>query len=83
MRRWRPTTWVWLIFNVLMAAWFLLGTGGFCDEYVGLELEACERGEYGYDLGAWLVLSLWLWGNALLAIIWVIGRRRHLQDHDD
>jgi len=28
--RWRPTTWILVGFNVLMVAWFLLGTGEFC-----------------------------------------------------
>jgi hypothetical protein len=74
--RWRVSTWILLLFAAGMAWLFFSNVGGFCDEYSGLELEACRSGEYGYDLGLFLILSLWLWGTVALLIVWLVTRRR-------
>ena len=74
--RWRGVTWFLLVFNIGMFLWVVFGTGGFCDEYVGADLEACLDGEYGYDAGRAFVVILWFWGTMLAGLWWIIGAMR-------
>lgn len=82
--RWRIMTWVILAFNVLMLAWLVFGVGGAvsgadcASEPTKALREACEAGTgIGATIGAALIIALWVAGDVILGVIWLVtGRRR-------
>ena len=76
---WRKFTWVILIFNVLMLVWILTGVGSVadnCEGEIGSALEACEAGTaIGAGLGAAFVIFLWVAGDVILGVIWLVTRK--------
>ena len=84
---WRKTTWLILIFNVLMLAWLVAGVGGaasssncsaITDE---LERSGCEAGTaIGTGIGAGLVIFLWVAGEIILGILWLVTNRKKTRE---
>ena len=76
---WRKLTWVILVFNALMLIWLVAGVGGVadnCEGEVGSALEACEAGTaVGAGLGAAFIIFLWVAGNVILGVIWLVTRK--------
>ena len=81
---WRPLTWVVLLFNVLMVVWLVAGMADVadnCEGEVGSALEACEAGTaIGAGIGVAFVVFLWVAGNVILGVIWLVTRKAAAPD---
>ena len=74
MRRWRRTTWVIVIWNVLIAVWLVAGLSGI-EQCTGDYVEACEAGTaIGAGLGITVILGLWFIVLIPLSILWFATR---------
>ncbi len=71
MWQWRPFTWLILVLNALMAAWFVseFRTGPDCVD-AGYEA-LCQA---GVGLGAAFIVLLWALGNVILGVLWLVTR---------
>lgn len=82
MRHWRIMTWVILAFNILMLCWLIFGVGGAandanCAGEATKDLQnACQAGTaIGAGIGAALIIALWVAGDIILGVIWLITNR--------
>ncbi len=84
MRRphWRVLTWVILVFNVLMLIWLVAGVGttvsdaDCASEATKALRDACEAGTgVGAALGAGIIIFLWVAGDVILGVIWLVTGR--------
>jgi hypothetical protein len=77
---WGKLTWLILIFNALMLVWLIAGLGGAADNCEGLtgpDLDACQAGTaIGASLGGAFIIFLWVAGNVILGVIWLVTRSR-------
>lgn len=75
--RWRPLTWVILLFNALMLLWLVTGINAADDagkDCRGEEL--CENAnDVGTALGAGFIVFLWMAGAVILGVIWLVTGR--------
>lgn len=77
----RKVTWVILIFNVAMLAWFVYAanveTPVNCTGVAPADLAECENDTIeGAGVGTLLIFGLWLVGDVVLALWWIVTRRR-------
>lgn len=72
--------WVFLAIQVLFLAWIIGGTSGAtdnCDGEVGSALEACQAGTaIGAGIGVALIIGLWVAVDFILAITYLIFRKK-------
>jgi len=84
MPKWRIMTWVILAFNILMLIWIIAGVAGVADNCAGktgVELDACEAGTaVGATIGAGMVVGLWVAGDVILGIIWLVTNRKRTRE---
>lgn len=84
MPRLRFMTWVVLVFNILMLVWVIAGVAGVSDNCSGLtgsELDACQAGTaIGASIGISMVIGLWVAGDVILGIIWLVTNRKKTRE---
>lgn len=72
--------WVFLAVQVLFLIWIFAGGSSAadnCDGEVGSALEACQAGTaIGAGIGVALIIGLWLAVDFILAITWLIFRKK-------
>lgn len=72
--------WVFLAVQLLFLVWIIGGVGGSadnCDGKVDSALEACQAGTaVGAGIGAMLIIFLWLAVDAILAVTYLIFRKK-------
>ena len=80
----RKITWVILIFNLAMLAWFVyaanFGTPFDCTGVAPADLADCENDVVrGAGVGTLLIAGVWIVGDLILGLIWIVTRakRRH------
>lgn len=82
---WRKTTWVILAFNLLMLIWLVAGVGSASSDSLAecakeadeVLREACEAGTaIGAGLGAGIIIFLWVTGDVILGVIWLVTNRK-------
>jgi hypothetical protein len=78
MPRWRLSTWLLIIWTVLMIVWLVSGVGGSnCSNQTGTYQHAKQTGcEAGTAIGATLIVVIWFLGYIPLGLFWFIGRGR-------
>ena len=77
----RKMTWVILIFNLAMLAWFLYAanveTPVDCTGVAPADLPDCENDTIrGAGVGTLLIVALWIVGEVGLVLAWLFTRRR-------
>lgn len=76
----RVFRWVFLAVQLLFLIWLIAGTSGAADNCAGEAgdaLEACQAGTaIGAGIGAFMIIFLWLAVDAILAISYLIFRKR-------
>ena len=76
---WRKTTWVILVWNILMLVWIVGGvsSAGNPTDCQNLSQQLCNDAfNVGKGIGAAVIVSLWLVGDFLLIIIWFVTNRQ-------
>jgi hypothetical protein len=77
---WRVMTWVILVFNAIMLAWIIGGgvsasnaTNCAGQQYV----QACQTGSaIGTGIGEAMLVAIWLVGDLLLLVLWLVTKSR-------
>jgi hypothetical protein len=80
MRKWRVTTWLLIVWNVLMVAWLVSAasaTTADCSSEPTRDLRrACELGtDAGTGIAVVFILVVWFLGFVMLSLLWMM--RRH------
>lgn len=79
---WRKMTWAVLIFNVLMLIWLIAGVASAthnpqCAHTAVLGAKACQNAtDAGAGIGAGIVIALWVAGDVILGVLWLVTRGR-------
>jgi hypothetical protein len=85
---WRKGTWIILIFNLLMLVWMISAGGATgsalsdCAQYTDeFERAGCEAGTaIGAGLGAGMLIGLWVAGDVILGVIWLVTNKKKTRD---
>ena len=76
---WRKMTWVVLLFNAIMLVWLIAGvaTATHNPACNGLSQSTCQAAtDVGASIGAGLIIGLWLAGDVILGILWLVTHGR-------
>jgi hypothetical protein len=78
---WRKGTYIVLLFNLAMLAWIIGGTASAAkDANCGTD-EACQAGTaVGTAIGVGLIIALWVAGDVILGIIWLVTNRKKTRE---
>jgi hypothetical protein len=78
---WRKGTYIVLLFNLAMLAWVIGGTASAAkDANCGAD-EACQAGTaVGTAIGVGLIIALWVAGDVILGIIWLVTNRKKTRE---
>jgi hypothetical protein len=77
---WRKMTWAVLVFNVLMLVWIIAGAASThntpnCVHQLGSKL-CTDATETGAGIGIAILIVLWVLGDAILGVLWLVTRGR-------
>jgi hypothetical protein len=78
-RAWRPFTWATLVLNIGFLIWLTwwLATRGDCAGLARDGLGICQEEEnLAAPLGAFFIVILWVLADTVLAVVWLLARRR-------
>jgi hypothetical protein len=74
---WRKMTWAVLIFNVIMVAWVISAATASTGTCQGLSANDCANvGAAAHGIAFTLQLVLWVIGDILLGILWLVTKGR-------
>lgn len=75
---WRLFTWVIVAFNVLMLVWIVTGAASVShSKCAGLSTQACTAArEVGGGIAVVALVALWVAGDVILGVLWLITRPR-------
>jgi len=72
---WRKTTWIILIWNILMVVWIIAGVQGNPNNCTASQQLCNDATNVGKGLGVAFIIVVWLIGDALLSVIWLVTNR--------
>lgn len=77
---WRKGTYIILLFNLLMLIWVITGAAsasGNATDCGTLSQSTCNSArDAGTAIGVGLVIGLWVAGDVILGVIWLVTNRR-------
>ncbi|HZD64824.1 MAG TPA: hypothetical protein VE152_01865 [Acidimicrobiales bacterium] len=70
-------TWIVLVFNAVMLAWLIGGLVSASNTVGNCVGQGCQAaGTVGTTIGAGLIIGLWVAGDVILGVLWLVTRPR-------
>ena len=80
---WRKMSWVVVIWNVLMVIWIIAGvaSASHAVNCNGISTQTCQAAaDVGTGIGVTFILIVWVVGDFLLGILWLVTKPRGQRD---
>jgi hypothetical protein len=81
---WRKGTYIVLAFNLLMLVWIIAGAAGASGDATdcgSLSQDACNAAaDVGTGIGVALLVVLWVFGDIILGVLWLVTNRKKGRD---